>query len=111
MRISLNTINIEAAAREASVPPSTLRYDLVKVIQTLPEVLVNQTPGPKPQRRTSGDNNGVSSQRTHGMPAVWREGQQERDVLGVELAADVGGGLVGCATSSPSTPTVHGLRA
>lgn len=49
MRISLNTINIEEAAREASVPPSTLRYDLVKVIQTLPEVLVNQTPGPKPQ--------------------------------------------------------------
>lgn len=33
------------------MPESTLRYDLHKVEQALPEVLVNQSPGPPPQRR------------------------------------------------------------
>jgi hypothetical protein len=44
----LNQINVEAVAREAGVPPSTLRYDLNKVKQALPEVLANHKPGPKP---------------------------------------------------------------
>jgi hypothetical protein len=36
-------------ARQAEVPESTLRYDLNKLEQALPAVLVNQSPGPKPQ--------------------------------------------------------------
>ena len=44
---ALGQINVEAAAREAGVPPSTLRYDLNKVRQSLPEVLANRKPGPK----------------------------------------------------------------
>ncbi len=46
---ALDQIDIEAAARETGIPASTLRYDLVKVRTALPEVLVNQSPGPKPQ--------------------------------------------------------------
>jgi hypothetical protein len=49
--ITLSQINVEAAAREAGVPPSTLRYDLNKVKQALPAVLVNRTPGPKPRNK------------------------------------------------------------
>lgn len=49
VRVALNQINVEAAAREAGVPSSTLRYDLDKVERALPEVLENQKPGPKPQ--------------------------------------------------------------
>jgi transposase-like protein len=48
VQTALEQINIEKAAREASVPASTLRYDLNKVKQSLAEVLQNQTPGPKP---------------------------------------------------------------
>jgi hypothetical protein len=49
--IALSQINVEAAAREADMPPSTLRYDLNKVNQALPDVLVNRTPGPKPRNK------------------------------------------------------------
>jgi hypothetical protein len=49
--VALRQINVEAAAREADVPPSTLRYDLAKVRQALPEVLANRTPGPKPRNK------------------------------------------------------------
>lgn len=49
VEIALRQINVEAAAREAGVPVSTLRYDLAKVKKALPEVLANQTPGPKPR--------------------------------------------------------------
>ena len=38
------------AARQVDVPESTLRYDLDKLDKALPEVLVNQTPGPKSSR-------------------------------------------------------------
>jgi hypothetical protein len=51
VQIALKQINIEMAANEAGVPPSTLRYDLKKVEQALPEMLVNRKPGPKPQPR------------------------------------------------------------
>jgi len=57
---ALEQINIEQAAREAGVPPSTLRYDLDKVKQSLADILKNRMPGPKPQtffprkRDTSG---------------------------------------------------------
>jgi transposase-like protein len=47
VQIALEQINIEKAAREAGVPPSTLRYDLNKVKQSLADVLKNRTPGPK----------------------------------------------------------------
>jgi transposase-like protein len=43
----LEQINVEAAAREAGVPASTLRYDLNKVKEALPDILVNQKPGPQ----------------------------------------------------------------
>ena len=49
--MALKQINIAEAARQAQVPESTLRYDLHKVEQALPTVLVNQRPGPTPQRR------------------------------------------------------------
>ena len=49
--VALGQINVEAAAREAGVPPSTLRYDLAKVRQALPEVLADRTPGPKPRNK------------------------------------------------------------
>jgi transposase-like protein len=48
VQIALEQINVEEAAREAGVPPSTLRYDLGKVKQALADVLKNRTPGPKP---------------------------------------------------------------
>jgi hypothetical protein len=51
MKVALDQINVEAAAREAGVPPSTLSYDLNKVEESLPEVLKNRTPGPKPQKK------------------------------------------------------------
>jgi len=54
VRKALEQINIETAAREASVAPSTLSYDLDKVRAALPEILVNQTPGPKPQDKECG---------------------------------------------------------
>jgi hypothetical protein len=40
---------VAEAARQAEVPESTLRYDLDKLDKALPEVLVNQIPGPKPR--------------------------------------------------------------
>ena len=46
--MALKQINIAEAARQAKVPESTLRYDLDKVAQALPAVLVNQSPGPTP---------------------------------------------------------------
>jgi len=49
----MGQINIEAAAREAGVPPSTLRYDLNKVAAALPEILVNLKPGPKPEEKAT----------------------------------------------------------
>ena len=48
VQIALEQINVEEAASEAGVPPSTLRYDLGKVKQALADVLKNRTPGPKP---------------------------------------------------------------
>lgn len=51
VQVTLGQINIEAAAREAGVPPSTLRYDLAKVRQALPDVLANRTPVPKLRNR------------------------------------------------------------
>ena len=48
--LALRRINVEAVAREAGVPASTLSYDLDKVEAALPEVLSNRTPGPKPQK-------------------------------------------------------------
>lgn len=47
VRLALSRINVEAVAREAGVPASTLSYDLNKVEAALPEVLSNRTPGPK----------------------------------------------------------------
>jgi hypothetical protein len=49
VKIALEQIKVEAAAREAGVPASTLRYDLKKLEQALPAALANRTPGPKPQ--------------------------------------------------------------
>jgi hypothetical protein len=40
---------VAEAARQAEVPESTLRYDLDKLDKALPEVLVNQPPGPQPR--------------------------------------------------------------
>lgn len=51
MTIALEQINIEQAARAAGVAASTLRYDLDKVKDALPEVLRNRTPGPKPRKQ------------------------------------------------------------
>jgi hypothetical protein len=49
VQTALKQINIEKAARLTGVPASTLRYDLQKLDAALPQVLVNQTPGPKPR--------------------------------------------------------------
>ena len=48
---ALGQINVEAAAREAEIPPSTLRDDLKKVKEALPEVLADRKRGPKPKNR------------------------------------------------------------
>jgi hypothetical protein len=50
VKIALAQINVAAAAREAGVPSRTLDYDLNKVVESLPEVLANRTPGPAPRR-------------------------------------------------------------
>ena len=47
VRAALDQINVEQVAREAGVPASTLRYDLQKVAEALPQVLANQKPGPE----------------------------------------------------------------
>ena len=53
---ALESINIDAAARESGTASSTLRYDLEKVKEALPDILINKRPGPKvknkPQERT-----------------------------------------------------------
>lgn len=56
VKIALGYINIEAAAREAGTPASTLRYDLNRihlnrVKEALYEVLANRKPGPKPRNK------------------------------------------------------------
>ena len=68
VEIALKQINVEAAAREAGVPASTLRYDLHKVEQTLPEILVNRKPGPKPQNKPA-EAREVASPREEGPTA------------------------------------------
>ena len=49
MMVILGNINIEKEARGVGIAPSTLRYDLNKIKDGLPDVLTNQKPGPKPQ--------------------------------------------------------------
>lgn len=49
---ALAQIEVEAAAREASTPPSTLRYDLNKIKEALPEILADRKRGPKPKEKT-----------------------------------------------------------
>jgi len=61
VQIAMRQINVEAAASEAGVPPSTLRYDLNKVEQALPEILVNRKPGPKPQGKEDAATVGACS--------------------------------------------------
>lgn len=51
IKVVLENINIEAAADKTGIAPSTLRYDLKKVKDALPEVLNNQKPGPKTQNK------------------------------------------------------------
>jgi predicted Zn-ribbon and HTH transcriptional regulator len=53
VEIALGQISIEAAAQEAGVPPRTLSYDLKKVKESLPDVLANRRPGPKPRCRAT----------------------------------------------------------
>jgi hypothetical protein len=55
VEIALDQINVEQAAREAGVPPSTLRHDLNKVKQSLVDVLKNRTPGPKARSFSPSD--------------------------------------------------------
>ena len=47
VKIALEQINVEEAARKAGIPSSTLRYDLDKLKAALPQILTNQTPGPR----------------------------------------------------------------
>jgi len=62
--IALEQINIEAAAREAGVPASTLRYNLNKVKQALPETVANRKPGPKAKGKET--ETGKSQSETEG---------------------------------------------
>jgi hypothetical protein len=62
VKLALRQINVAEAARQAGVPESTLRYDLDKLDKALPEVLVNQAPGPKPQQGGAADAREESSQ-------------------------------------------------
>ena len=66
MNVALDQIKVEVAAREAGIPASTLRYDLNKVKESLPEVLKNRTPGPKPQKRLTEETEETSPPK--GMP-------------------------------------------
>jgi len=50
---ALEQLNVEAAAREAGVPPSTLRDDLKKVKQALPEILADRQRGPQPKNEAA----------------------------------------------------------
>jgi hypothetical protein len=51
VKVALECINVEAAARKTGIPASTLRYDLNKAKKALPDVLANRKPGPKPQKK------------------------------------------------------------
>ncbi len=53
VKTALDQINVEKAARDAGVPASTLRYDLNKLEQALPEVLSDRKRGPKPEEKES----------------------------------------------------------
>ena len=50
--VAFEQINVAAAACEAGVPASTMRYDLNKVKALLPVVPANQKPGPKPRQES-----------------------------------------------------------
>ena len=52
--VAFAQINVAAAACEAGVPASTMRYDLNKVKALLPVVLANQKPGPQPRHASDG---------------------------------------------------------
>ncbi len=52
--VALDQINVKAAAREAGIPPGTLRDDLKKIKKALPEVLADRKRGPKPKNRVEG---------------------------------------------------------
>jgi len=67
---ALDQINVEAAAREAGIPPSTLRDDLKKVKKALPEVLADRERGPKPKNRVEGS---TAKQSETGEPIVCPE--------------------------------------
>ena len=108
VQIALAQINVEKAAREAGVPASTLRYDLGKVKQFLANALKNQAPGPKPRSFFPPDRS-TSNSRSGGMSTVWGKGDQERYILGVELAVDVDVGLVGCATGAYSAQAMQSV--
>jgi hypothetical protein len=51
VKTALNQINVASASREAGVLESTLRYDLNKLEQTLPDVLADKPLGPKTDSR------------------------------------------------------------
>lgn len=51
IKVAFKQINVEVAAREAGVPASTLRDNLKKVENALPEILANRKPGPKPRSK------------------------------------------------------------
>ena len=85
------------------MPESTLRYDLKKLEQALPVVLVNQTPGPKPAEQHGGGEKPGTSSPTAPLSRMWGKRQEEWDLLGFQLGADVDDGLVGRAESPGPT--------
>lgn len=53
VEIALNQINVAEAARQGEMAESTLRYNLNKLKQALPDILANKPPGPKAQPQTT----------------------------------------------------------
>ena len=68
---ALDQINVEAVAREARVPPSTLRDDLKKVKKALPKVLADRKRGLEPENRQSRcSDRRMCAAGTHSKPSV-----------------------------------------
>jgi hypothetical protein len=70
VELALSRIDVAAVAREAGVPASTLSYDLDKVKESLPEVLKNRKPGPKPQKEVTeeGQESSLPEERPEACP-------------------------------------------
>jgi transposase-like protein len=118
VKTALNQINVASASREAGVLESTLRYDLNKLEQTLPDVLADKPLGPKTDSRQI--DRACNSGKQAKAPCACLEllnqiirsikmgdgSLEQRDILGANLGSDDTDGLVRHTKNSDSALAV-----